>query len=445
VKDFESKISQRKLIVILFIIVLTIRLIVGLYFYKIEIWRTFADDLAREAYANTILQKGIIFHLQNYKSAESIFAPGIPVVLALNKLIFGNTWLPVFILNSLISSITCLIIYYISLRFFNSIVSYFAFIWSAFYPNYIRYIGTGGNEPWIVFLFSASFLFLIFTIQRKNIGLELILFSFLSTILFHFDERYLVYPFLFSIFLLFGNSDFSVKVKKLVLYVTLTILFSLPWIIRNYIVYDDLVLISCRTLNLTHPILSHRDELLFFDHEPQVDYLTTEQIDSIEAGLLTTFPDGRIINKDEINAIKNGNFPYEFSVLEKYISRFNCLFLPFKFKDSYRISGFTFYKSWSFKHNILSIFSYGILIFLSFIAIIILHQKKEKMVLKLFMSIIVFHSLIHVLFIPYTRDRYRHPIDFVFIILGCYALVFIFRFFSNNFNFGRIKNSLFNH
>ncbi len=419
---------------ILFMIALAIRMIVALNSYHNEVWISFADDLAREKYSNTIINKGLIFEVTNYKSPESVFAPGIPIVLALKTLVFGNTWLPVFILNAIIGALTCLIIYLISLQFFSINISLLAYAWAALYPNFIRYIETGGNEPWSVLLFALTFLFAVKAINSQKINYNIILYSIFFTLLFHFDERYITYSLLFSVFLLLGQDLIRVKLKKVVLFALLTLMFSLPWLIRNYKVYNDIVLISCRTNNITDPIFNHRRELMFFDHTPDNKYLSPAQIDSIHKGLLTTFSNGKPIYKGQLEAMKSGNIPHSFTTSEKIFSRIYFLWVPLKFKDNYRITGYEFNPSWSLIHNLLNGLSYGLLLpFVLSGLFIILFQRRWKELI-LFSSILIYHTFIHVAFIPYTRDRYRHPIDFILIILGCYGICITYSFLKTSFN-----------
>ncbi len=418
-------IENKRTVFFLLILSFLVRLSVGIYGYINEEWKNFGDDNARNKYANSIIENGITPELDSFYTVESIFAPFIPLVLALKTSLFGSSWFPVFILNSFVGALTCLIIYLISLQFFDRKLSLFVFLWAAFYPSFVRYISTSGNEVWIVFLFTLSFFYSIKAINIKQVTYHLILYSLFFTLLMHTDERYITYSILFTLFLLIGNYEFKFKLKKITLFILLTLLFSTPWLIRNYIVYDSIVLISCRTNNLTDPIFNHSDELLFFDHTPNYGYLSEAEIDSVQQRLLTTFRTGKPIYKGQIEAMKKGNVPYFFSPSQKFFSRIYFLWVPFKFKDNYRITGYSFNPAWSFMHNIISIFSFAILLPFSVLGIYLLYRQRKYSVLILFLSTIIFHTLIHALFIPYTRDRYRHPIDFIIVILGCYGIVFL--------------------
>jgi 4-amino-4-deoxy-L-arabinose transferase-like glycosyltransferase len=435
--------SQRQFVLIILLFSLLIRLFVGIKSNNNQVWIDYSDDLAREEYAKTILSKGFIHEISDFKfkSAESIFAPVVPIVLAIKTIIFGENWVPIYILNSILGAFSCLLIYLIASKYFSQKVSVFAFLWAAFYPSFIRYIGTAGNEPWLVFLFALTFLFAIKTIEAKKANRYVILLSLSLTLLFHTDERYLAYPLLFALFLFVGESPVWLKLKKILFLVSLTVLFSIPWLIRNYLVYDDFVLVSCRTTSITKSFINHRPEVLFFDHEPNSTYLSQAQIDSIKNGTLTIFSNGNPIEDREIKAIKRGNEPHRFRPMEKIISRFSFLWMPLKLNDSYRINGYNFMPAWSLRHNLLTGLSYGLLLPFALIAFYVLIKKRNWEVVCLFAGILIYHTFIHIAFIPYTRDRYRHPVDFIIIILGCYGLSLLYEFLwlkinsgSKNFN-----------
>jgi len=210
----KQLILNKKIVILLFIITFLIRLVIGLYNYKNEVWNNFRDDIGRQRFANSIIVNGFVPEVDNYSTIESIIAPVIPVILAIKTRFFGESWLPIFILNAFLGAISCLLIYYIASHFFTKKIAFLAFAWASLYPNFIRYIGTAGSEPWIVFLFALVFLFVIKSIDAKKINYHLIFYSLFFTLLFHTDERYISYCLLFTLFLFIGNSRLFLKLKK---------------------------------------------------------------------------------------------------------------------------------------------------------------------------------------------------------------------------------------
>lgn len=432
-KDYLNRfrrIEDRSILFAALTLSFLVRIIVSVVAYMNETWLKFEDDLARIEFANKILDSGFIFNIVDYKSPETIFAPWIPIIIAGKSTIFGADLLPLFLLNAVISGLTCFLIYKIAIEYFTSRVAIIALLWGTFYINYLRYLGTCGNEPWIVFLFIATIYLIIKSLQRPE-DLKYVLFSALIfTILFHTDERYISYFALFPLLFWIGSTTNKQKVKKTVLFVFVCGLAAMPWLIRNYMVYDEIVLISVRTTNMTGIIIDHRAELKY-NHSSDKNFLTQSQIDSVKNGTLKKFPDGRKFRDGMVAAIQAGNVPSKFTGLEKYWSRLYFLWLPFKFHDNYRISGYTFEGSWSLAHNLSSILSYGVLIPFFFVGMVLLALRNNKFAL-LALIIIIYHTAVHVFLIPYSRDRYRHPIDFFIIIIGCYGIVTTYEYLKEN-------------
>jgi hypothetical protein len=428
----RNLLSSNNKVFALFIFAFLVRLAVGLYSYEHKKFNDFSDDNARNNFAQSIIEKGLAPDVNDYYTPESIFAPVVPLILVIKNWLFGNSWLPIFILNALIGALASLMIFHIARFYFSYKISLISFLWAALYPSYIRYTGTSGNEPLIVLLFAMTIFFAIKSIQTDKFKSEIIFYSLSFILLIHTDERYISYAILFTLFLFIGKYSIQLKLKKALIFILFSFIFSMPWMIRNYIYYDDIVLISIRTTGLTNPILHHRKDLMIFDHTPQNKYLNPTQIDSVKSDLLKYFPDGQPISQQQIQDMKLGNIPHEFSFSEKIISRAYMLWLPMKFNGNYRITGYNHMNPWSIKHNVLMGLSYGVLLPFVLITFIFMFWKRKWTPILLFGGMIIYHTLIHVAFIPYTRDRYRHPIDFIIIILGVYGLYLICNYFTKN-------------
>lgn len=427
-KLFEDK----RTVFVLVIIAFLIRIVIGIFSFQQKTWETFGDNNARKVFAVSILNNGFVPEASNYYRAESIFAPLVPVVIAASIFLFGETWLPLFILNAILGAFSCLIFYKISRIYFNIKISVLVLFWAAVYPNFIRYTGTAGNEPWVVFIFALTFLFALKTIHSEKADHNVLLFALFFVLLLHTDERYISYSLFFTLILFMGQNPIKSKLKIAIVFIMFSALFSMPWLIRNYLYYKDLVLISVRTTNITGKLIDHRDELSVFNHTPQTTHLNQAQIDSVKKGLLTEFPGGISIPEGEIDAIKSGNVPHEFTGIEKVLSRFYFLWVPVKFRENYRITGFDFNPAWSRRHNLFSGLSYGLLLPFMFLAFYNLIKRKKLEIVLMFGGVLLYHTLIHVAFIPYTRDRYRHPVDFIVIILGIYGISIFYNWLKAN-------------
>ena len=93
------------------------------------------------------------------------------------------------------------------------------------------------------------------------------------------------------------------------------------------------------------------------------------------------------------------------------------LWKPVDFWWDYSSTGFRWDGKWSLAHNLTSGFFYGLLLPFFILGFVFLY-KQNRTIFWLFLVIVLYHTLIHVLFIPYSRNRYRLPIDFIIIILA---------------------------
>jgi len=69
-------------------------------------------------------------------------------------------------------------------------------------------------------------------------------------------------------------------------------------------------------------------------------------------------------------------------------------------------------------------FTYGVFLIFSVLGIGILLIQEPKTGI-LFLAIMLFHTIIHLLFIPFTIDRYRLPVVYIVIIVGVYAISYL--------------------
>lgn len=92
--------------------------------------------------------------------------PGYPAVLAGIFVVFGKSVVAVRIFNSIIGALTCLIIFFIGKKLFNSQVGKIAGVLLSFYPYLINYTGDLLSETFFTFILSLSIL-TIFIAKEK--------------------------------------------------------------------------------------------------------------------------------------------------------------------------------------------------------------------------------------------------------------------------------------
>ena len=228
------------------------------------------------------------------------------------------------------------------------------------------------------------------------------------------------------------------RLSKAFLFSALVIIFSSPWLIRNYKVYNRVILVSIRTAPYTEKLLRYEHIDYTVPHEGRW-YISETRIDSIKNNLIKN-PEQleKIKTPQQIDAIKKGVLPHNFNYLETIWSSFLNFWEPVDFLYGYYQTGHRFDGKWSFKHNLSIGFSYGIMLLFSLFGFYYLFRKNKEYSI-LFLSVILIYMLLHILLIPYTNSRYRLPLEPIIIIYGSYGLIKIFSTYSK-----RIKHFFFN-
>jgi len=413
-----SKLSTRKILALIFIFTIVIRFVFVVFAYKDNQIERYADDKNYLTYAESVLEKGP-FVFDNQPDIVKIVGPVLPWIIAVMILVFGKSWLHVYILNAVIGSITCILIYYLGKEVFNRKVGLFAAWWSAIYILFIKYVPSSGKDIWLIFFFTLYIY--IFLKQRKN--QNMISGSLVSGLIFslmiHLDERYFAYFPLFLLFMiLLDNVNWKIGLKKAAIFFLAVIILMIPWLIRNYRAYGRIVILTSRTTVFTDKLLGY--ERLPAYHELKFGgnrwYINPAQIDSVVSmGTNVRMRSGRPISDDQVVAMQAGIIPKPMSRLEKYWSALNNLWQPIDLKNSYFHTGYRFDGKWSLKHNLGVGLTYGMLLPFFFLGLLKLVKTQPKLGI-FFISILVLHTLIHILFIVFTRNRYRIPIDPLIII-----------------------------
>ncbi len=376
-------------------------------------------------FATSIIEQGFWpTEIINYMKPDAVLGPGLPYCIAILRSLFGDSWLVIFGVNAILGSLTVVLIFLLASRLFNPAVGLLSGFWACIYPLYVLYVPRAGKEIWAVFLFLMLIYCLIRFRDETKKWKWIILLAVFYTALIHFDERYLAYFVLLFIFIAVWEKPFLAGIKKSIGFSLLILLLSLPWLIRNYQAYGNLVFISVRTTPITEHFIDYggvRFSNEFTNRSPDPE-INQAVIDSILAGTKRSLDGNRPIREDQKEAIRRGKIPHSFTKPEKYGSILKMLWKPVDFWWDYSSTGFRWDGKWSLAHNITSGLSYGILLPFFLMGLFYLFRQNRP-VFWLFLSVVLWHSLIHVLFIPYARNRYRLPIDFIIIILAWNSLL----------------------
>lgn len=416
--------NNKRAVFVLLLLFLFIRIIIVLVAGEKT---NFGDGLSYNGFATAILENKD--WLTNPDYLGDYRPPVYPFFIAIIYSIFGvNNYLAVYIFQSIISTLTCLYIYKFSEKVFNHHVALLSFIWSGVSVFYLRYVGELLRETLVFFSLMAFFYYLyIYLTEKKNKTSNLCVFSVLYFLLIHTDPKFLFYlPFLILLFVVY--QPVPQGVKRYFVFLGITIILMIPWVIRNYIAYNSFVLINSRTVDLRPK--NERDPVM--DGYLKYNLFNFGRINNVTVNSKYPTEEERVIIKkgfnphnrseDEVVAIKKDIYPASTFFARKF-DHFIQLWKPFDFMRSYRpFPDARFNGVWSLKHNLSSIICYGIL--LPFMLIAVFCLVKYRNTIWIFLTFpLVIHTLLHVLY--YGRSRYRVPIDAFIIILGSYGICYV--------------------
>ena len=437
-----SKHIQKHNLTVIIFIAFAIRFSYAIIMYVNKSYTNLADDFAYLDYARNILKQGIwVPDIGQFeKFASTVIGPGIGWIGAIIIWIFGESWLAIFMVSTIVSVLITFMIYKLGLLLFNRTVATMAAFWSVFYVSFIRYVPRFGKDLWMTLLLLLITYFIFLNRDIKKISFYDFLLGFLFFFSIHLDERFIIFgPVIILIYIFFNKFSKRTGFYKSLIFIGFALLLSLPWLVRNHKVYNRIIVISTRTNRFTEKIFNYEPKQYLNDYSKWF-YLSKTQIDSIKFDKYTPSSDGNlylqssiadtlltggkmptIVIPQQVDAIKRGIEPYWFSFWETKWKNFINFWQPIDICYSYYGNGFRFDGKWSKKHNLTSFFSYGILLpFFLYGLFICLKNKRTTGVV--FFLIISSYMLLHILFIDFTTQRYRIILDPYIIILSMYAI-----------------------
>ncbi|MFZ4589568.1 MAG: hypothetical protein ACOYN6_01095 [Ignavibacteria bacterium] len=414
-----SKYPVRKLIILLFVLSFLVRLSYGLYYFLKYGSSNFSDDWAYIKFAEEMLKQGVFVpDISGLTQTKAGITPFYPLVIYLSFKAFGINYLPLVILNAVLSSSITILIYYIGMYSFNNTVGLLSSVWSILYINYIRWVPNLLKENLVQFLFALLILLLLIYLLKNQGYLILAIISMVFTVLIHTDERYTIYYLvLVAVLFLTGQVSIRSKVISFIFLNAVIVTFMLPWLIRNYEVYHRPVFLSERTAFITDRLLGYKNEN-YYSQEIQLSDAT---LDSIVKG--QSIYDMTMYNIIQ-RGISYGTYPKRYSRGEKMYIDFKELWRPFRFSNMWVSEGFRPEGKWSMSHNLSLILSYGILLPF-FLTGIYYSIKTRNVTWPVMLSIVLLHTIIHITFVL-SQNRYRIPIDVIIIVTAFYGLKSIY-------------------
>ena len=347
---------------------------------------------------------------------QTSFPPVHPLYLSLVYKIFGPNPLASRIIQALLSAVTTIILYHFTRKVLDPETAFVTYLIAAFYPYYIYYTGVLLNETISIFLLILSF-WIFELMKEKDKIIYPLMFGFLLTLLVLARSVFLLF---FIIALALVLLTIRKGLKKAALMTLAFIVTVSPWVIRNYNIYNQIIIMPTKGgwnlwernnyrlnpdfLEIEHPELKKSFKII-----------SDSDKKNLKRRDLTFYPDLKGKNEPERDEIFKNMFK-EFVKANPVIYLKLCHIRAFEF---FRI---THMYIDGYVYKVLAWLSAGLMMILGSIGgLFLLKRWRNLLVLYL---LIAYYIPIHIL--TTSEPRYRLMIEFIFIIFSSYIIKFLF-------------------
>lgn len=242
--------KQRRVLLYIFLVAFLLRVIFIFSFHNyddMERMKKVGEEMIEVA-TNIVKGNGFSakFIFDKDTKPTAIMAPIYPYSLSLLLRYFGmNGYLIIQLIQAIVSSLICVILYLTGLRVFNNErVALIASFLSIFYLPLIYYCTVIWSGIFFVFLVTL-YIYNLLKSESEPGWYRIILSGLILGIALITDPVMVSFIPLSSIWVLLNlKTDFKTSLKRVILMVGLSLLIVLPWTIRNYMVFDRFVFIK---------------------------------------------------------------------------------------------------------------------------------------------------------------------------------------------------------
>ncbi|MDD4706526.1 MAG: glycosyltransferase family 39 protein [Bacilli bacterium] len=359
-----------------------------------------ADNYVKMSYQ--LIDKGIYGYMS--EESNAYVTPSQPIyitsILLLNKILNVHDLSLIIFFNILLNIGSIILIYFISIKLFKkkSISFIAAFLFAIYFPN-VYYVRAALTEiPTIFFMLLSIFIF-IKAIESDKIKWYMI-FSIFYAITIMFRPA-LAPALLIGFFIIFKKHGLKNGTKRLLYFSVGFFLIVFPWILRNYLLFDELHIFSSHGgnpfLGGTYPFYLEQ-----YDHSIRTSLGMTE----------TEYGKHRIIHgfrsdpKLYLSWFTIGKFLWLFGGPSKWI---------------YYSSTYSNLTAFVYLHHFIIFFAAMFTIF---------KLRKDNSSIKALSYFAIGYILIHLLFI--ANDRFGYLIFPIFSILAGYSIVKCYEYIKLN-------------
>lgn len=397
-----SFLDKRQTLVLLFLFIFSLGLKLALTYMDYS-----ANGISNWGDAKYYLRLGNSFaegdFYPEYKDLNSplmVVGPAVPLLIAIMIRIFGNPIWPVLILNCILSALLVYVLFALGKRLLNVWAGYLLAIWSIFHFNIIMSNFQIVKEPFLLLLVPLLIFTLLSVNDRKKVWQNLVLSGLLFSLLIHTDERFTVFAPFIALFLVFSAGR-GKRLANLLLWSLILLLTMIPWTIRNYRQYGEVVILSSRTTAFTSKF--------FGTKQTKIDFTSEEAI-------------SRMQKKESVKKAVElyGKEPRTYGRIERHFLNAWHFWKPAYFKFTYVHLGY-YPMKWSLSHNLFSIAFYGIFLPFFLAGIVLALIRKEWLWLFL-CSFPLSYGFVHHIMLIWPMERYRLPVDFLVVLIALWFI-----------------------
>lgn len=264
-------------------------------------------------------------------------APGYPVFLGILFLIFGKSIWPGIIAQALLGGFLAVLLYKLGKNLGGRAVGLLSALWIALYVHHVFFSSLLMRDALSSFVLTALIFVLAKPFSRmRNALIAAALYAFLI----HIDPQFILLLPLLMAFMVFLISRYLVlNLQYCILFVSFAIVVSIPWTARNYYVYERVVPVSIEASRYINPVRTK----------------IPPKVQTMLQGTVPSLSESRI---DRMT--KNST---EFWRVTRFARADTAAQRP---------------ASWSLRHNIISIASYGVLLPFFILGIVTVFARKNR-------------------------------------------------------------------
>lgn len=314
-------------------------------------------------------------------------SPGYPLVLASFYFVSaGHFWLMTF-LQAILGALTVVLLYRIAVRMLSPVLAVAAALWFAFHVFHMH-IGHLFQRD-ILSIFLLTLLVYILTRPFKRMWYGLIA-GIIFAALVHVDPQFLLLLPLFAVFILFKTRHGFLNVQYLFLFFFAAIVIALPWTMRNSNVYGQPLPVGLEARKYLRPA-----KAVVTDPDKGLSNLESK---------ITRASRARLIEKNTVEFWRFAKFGGD--AAGSADSTFDGAMEP----------------AWSFRHNLVSLFNYGILLPFFALGLMLIVRDRNRTGLMIAAVTIAFFVLRAYLG---GNERIRLAVDPFIVILAFYGISWI--------------------